>query len=71
MNLEELYEVGEKSSLKDVQKRDLLHAAYWHGVNLAKLCGCPETGPADNRALELAFLQGFTESRDYRQGVKQ
>lgn len=71
MNIADLYEVGEQTALREPQKRDLIHAAYWHGVNLAKLCGCPETRAGDNRALELAFLLGFLESRKYRQGVTQ
>ena len=69
MNPEEFYEPRERSALRDPQKRALIHSAYWHGVDLAKTHGCPQTTPADNRALELALLKGFLESRDYRKGV--
>lgn len=71
MNLSDLYELGERSFLKDQQKRNLVHTAYWLGVCLAKINGCPETSAADNRVLELAFLQGFMENRKYHEeGVR-
>ena len=64
MNPEEFYGSGEKSSLKDTQKRELIHSAYWRGIGLAKDLGCPETTAADNRALELAFVDGFIRTRE-------
>jgi len=57
--ISELYEIGEKSSLEDKVRRELLHCAYWTGVGLSKHFGTLRTSSADNRALELAFLEGF------------
>jgi len=59
MNLLEFYEAGEKSALDEKQQRELVHCAYWTGVGLSKHFGSLKTSPADNRALELAFLEGF------------
>lgn len=70
MNPEEFYEPGDRSSLRDPQKRALIHSGYWHGVDLAKVHGCPELTPADERALELAVRRGFLENRKYHEGVQ-
>jgi len=64
MNLTEFYEPGEKSSLADKERRELIHCAYWVGVGLSKHFGSVKTSPADNRALELAFLEGFLSNKE-------
>jgi len=64
MNLRELYEVGEQSALDDKNRRELIHCAYWTGVGLSKHFGSLRTSPADNRALEIAFLEGFLSNKE-------
>jgi len=59
MMISQFYEVGEKSSLPEKTRREILHSAYWIGVGLSKHFGPLKTSAADNRALELAFIEGF------------
>lgn len=57
-------EPGEKSALSGGWKNALLLAAYGFGSQVGKDFKECATMTADNRALELAFLDGFLSTRD-------
>ena len=59
MNPKEFYEVGEKTSLEEKTQREVIHCAYWTGVGFSKHFGALKTNAADNRAIEMAFIEGF------------
>jgi hypothetical protein len=63
LGLERYYEPGERSILAEGSKNALLLTAYGFGSQVGHAFKGSSTNSADNRALELAFLDGFLSTR--------
>ena len=63
LGLEKYYEQGETSLLTEGWKNSILLTAYGFGSQLGHAFKECATTAADNRALELAFLDGFLSTR--------
>lgn len=64
LGLEHYYERGEKSAMTEGFKNSILLTAYGFGSQMGHAFKEIQTNAADNRALELAFVDGFLSTRE-------